>query len=196
MSLGQDSAEEDLFSWRQHVASYDRRMDTDAIRKPSSIHLGVDLPLRARFKTDARSRGMSVIELELDEISDVAALCNYLAAAFMFPHETTGLDAAIDLISDLEWFGSAGGYMVLARGLRDSSPIAGAFVSILPNIIDRWRGQAVPFVVAIDGRGLGLEAALRAANDAMERAGRLPWAQPGTCAVDVIVHSADEGAGG
>lgn len=171
-------------------------MNTDAIGEPFAIHLGVDAPLLARFKADARSRGMSVIELDLAGVSDAAALSDYLAAAFMFPHETTSLDAAIDLISDLEWFGNAGGYMVLTRGLRDSSPIADSFASLLPNIVDRWRSQAVPFVIAIHGRGDRLEAALLAANDAMERAGRLPWAQPGTGAVDVIVHPAGRGVGG
>lgn len=171
-------------------------MNADTIGEPFAIHLGVDACLLARFKADARSRGMSVIELDLAGVSDTATLSNYLASAFMFPHETTGLDAAIDLISDLEWFGNARGYVILARGLRDSSPIADSFSSLLPNIVDRWRSQAVPFVIVIEGRGDRLEAALVAANDAMARAGRLPWAQPGTGAVDVIVHPADNGVGG
>lgn len=170
-------------------------MNTDEIKEPFVIHLGVDASLLGRFKAEARSSGMSVIELDLTGVADAAALSKYLAGAFMFPHETTGLDAAVDLISDLEWFGNAGGYMVLARGLPNSSPIADSFASLLPNIVDRWRSQGVPFVIAIDGMGDRLEAALRAANDAMERAGRLPWAQPGTGAVDVIVHRADRGLG-
>ena len=78
----------------------------------------------------------------------------------------------------------------VARGLAGSSVVADAFVSLLPNIVDRWRSQAVPFVVAIDGSGERLRAALLAANREMERAGSLPWAQPGTGAVDVILHGA------
>jgi hypothetical protein len=157
-----------------------------------AIHLGGDDVLLARLAAEARSRGMRVIDLDLTGLADRAALVDYLAKTFKFPHETRGLDAAIDLISDLEWLGNTTGYLVLARGLTAASAVADSFVSILPNIIDRWRTQAVPFVVAVDGKGEQLQATLREENRKIERAGGLPWAQPGTGAVDVIVHGEEE----
>jgi hypothetical protein len=47
---------------------------------------------------------VSVVELDLAGIPDDEALADYLAATFEFPYPTKGLDAAIDLISDLEWW--------------------------------------------------------------------------------------------
>lgn len=160
--------------------------------RPFVIHLGMHSAALAALEHDARSRGMSVMRLSLAGLPDRAALVDHLSGVFMFPHEVGGLDAAVDLISDLEWFGNDDGYLVVARGLSGASAIGDAFVSMLPNIIDRWRSQAVPFVVALDAKGEQLAAALQAANLAMERAGELSWAQPGTGSVDVIVHEDEE----
>lgn len=162
------------------------------IRKSFTIHLGLDATRFSRLETDARSHGMHVIELNLESIHNGRELGEYLAGVFKFPHATSGLDAAVDMISDLEWIGCESGYLIIARGTREPSLAADSFVSILPNIVDRWRSQAVPFVVAIDGKGEQLQAALLAANREMERAGNLPWAQPGTGAVRVEVHGGDD----
>lgn len=167
-------------------------MSTVDMTRPFVIHVGMDSAALARLEDDARLRGMSVVRLALTGLPDRASLVDHLARAFMFPHEVGGLDAAVDLISDLEWFGNDDGYLVVARGLADSSAIGEAFVSMLPNIVDRWRSQAVPFVVALDDKGEQLQSALQAANRAMERAGELPWAQPGTGSVDVIVQGDEE----
>lgn len=159
---------------------------------PFAIHLGVGGPMLARMEGDARSRAMSVFRLELTDTPNRESLINYLARKFMFPHEVVSLDAAVDLMSDLEWFGNSNGYLVVAHGLTDDSEIGEAFVSMLPNIVDRWRSQGVPFVVAIDSKGSQLRAALDGANQEMARAGEFPWAQPGTGSVNVIVHDAEE----
>ena len=152
------------------------------------IHLGVEAVLLDRLRFTARARGMTVIELDMTRAADAISLSTYLARAFRFPHKVVGLDAAIDLISDLEWFGNDKGYLVVARGLPDSSPIAEMFASLLPNIVDRWRSQGVPFLGAIDGAGPRLVGAMRAANDELERASRLPWAQPGVGPVEFVLH--------
>jgi hypothetical protein len=135
---------------------------------------------------------MSVFELDLQGLPDRSALVDYLAKTFMFPHEIGGLDAAVDLISDLEWFGNVRGYLVVVRGVAGASAVGESFVSILPNIVDRWRSQRVPFVVAIDSQDERLQGILSAANREMERAGQLPWAQPGTGPAEVVVHGVDE----
>lgn len=163
-------------------------MNAADIARAFVIHLGMGPPEIAQLAGDARSRGMVVIELDLQGLPDRSALVDYLANAFMFPREIGGLDAAVDLISDLEWFGNARGYLVVARGVAGATVAGESFVSILPNIVDRWRSQTVPFVVAIDGEDGLLQSALLAANREMERAGKLPWAQPGTGPADLIIH--------
>jgi hypothetical protein len=162
------------------------------LSQPFVIRLGLGGAMLARMEGDARARGMSVFRLELTGVPNRESLIEYLGRQFMFPHDVVGLDAAVDLMSDLEWFGNSKGYLVVAHGLTDDSEVGEAFVSMLPNVIDRWRSQAVPFVVAIDSKGSRLQMALAAANQQMARAGQLPWAQPGTGSVDVIVHSVEE----
>ncbi|AMB42057.1 hypothetical protein IG195_08820 [Arthrobacter sp. TES] len=163
-------------------------MKIDDISKKYAVHLGVTGSLRDRLKADAHLHGMMVFELDLSGLSDETALCAYLEAKFRYPYRTVGLDAAIDLISDLEWFGNRKGYLVIVRGATETSPIAGDFISMFPNILDRWRTQDVPFVIVVEEKGERLLAALAGANEFMERAGRLPWAQPGIGPVDVVVH--------
>lgn len=163
-------------------------MRTEDIARSFVIHLGMNRDQLARLQGDARSRGMTVIELDLQGIPDRSALVDYLAKTFMFPHEVAGLDAAVDLISDLEWFGNARGYLVTVRGLVGTAAVGESFVSILPNVVDRWRSQQVPFVVAIEGQDDRLHSALLAANRDMERAGKLPWAQPGTGPAEVVLY--------
>ena len=148
---------------------------TDFTRNPYAIHVGADGDLLARFEAQARAADMSVIRLDLTAVSSRANLAEYLSEAFMFPHETRGLDAAVDLISDLEWWDTV-------------EP----FASILPNIIDRWRSQGQPFIVVIRGTPDLLSSALATANRKMDEAGSSPWAQPGTGAVEVVVHNKDE----
>jgi hypothetical protein len=156
--------------------------------RPFAIHLGLDEISLNPFALEAHSRGMSIFFLDFTGVRGIPALCGYLAQEFMFPHETSGLDSAVDLISDLVWFGNDNGYLIVACGLLQSSTTAQAFAGILPNIVDRWRAQGVPFVVAIQGRTKKLEKSLKAANAEMKRFGSLPWAPPGTGAVDIIHH--------
>lgn len=151
-----------------------------------AIHVGVTGDLLGTLETDARRTGMSVIRLDLSGVSDSASLADYLSKTFMFPYETRGLDAAVDLISDLDWFGSTAGYFIGVEGVDCTTSYVESFAGILPNIVDRWRSRGQPFVVAICGRCERLISALAVANRRMEEAGSLPWAQPGTGAVEVV----------
>lgn len=156
--------------------------------QPYAIHVGVSDDLLTRFETDARSAAMSVIALDLSEAFDSATLADYLSKVFMFPHETRGLDAAVDLISDLEWFGNTSGYLIVVNGLdRTGDEVVESFAGILPNIVDRWRSQGQAFIVAIRGSCERLTSTLAVANRQIEQAGSLPWAQPGTRAVEVVL---------
>lgn len=153
-----------------------------------AIHVGLTDHVLETVETECRAAGMSVIRLDLAGLSGATALAEYLATAFMFPHATRGLDAAVDLMSDLDWIGNSNGFLVVVDGLDDAPNIVEPLAGILPNIVDRWRSQAVPFVIAILTMSYELTSALAAANRAMDNAGRLPWAQPGTGSVDVIAH--------
>ncbi|MGM7774472.1 hypothetical protein ACSVHC_00360 [Arthrobacter sp. KNU-44] len=163
------------------------------LSQPFTIHLGVDEPLFERFEDDALLRGMMIFRLDLTGLPDRSALADYLAQEFMYPFKTAGLDAAVSLISDLEWFGNTNGYLVIARGLTNPSAVGDSFVSILPNITDRWRtGGAIPFVVAIDGKGDELQSSLQDANDRMDEFARLPWTRLGEGSVNVVIHEGRE----
>ena len=163
-------------------------MKIDEISKQFAVHLGVAESLLDHLKDDARLHRMMVFELDLSGLADVSALCQYLESEFMYPYRTVGLDAAIDLISDLEWFGSTQGYLVVVRGATDTSPMTSVFAPFLPPIIDMWRKQDIPFIIAIDEKGVQLEAALAVANAEMEEIGRRPGTQPGTGPVEVVIH--------
>jgi hypothetical protein len=159
------------------------------LSQPFAIHLGVDEPQFARFEDDALLRGMMIFRLDLTGLPDRSALADYLAQEFMYPFRTAGLDAAVSLISDLEWFGNTNGHLVIARGLATPSEVGDLFVSILPSITDRWRTQEIPFMVAIDGKGDRLRSSLQDANDRIEESASLPWAIPGyESAVNVVIH--------
>jgi hypothetical protein len=172
------------------------------LSQPFTIHLGVDEPLFARFEDDALLRGMMIFRLDLTGLPDKTALADYLAREFMYPFKTAGLDAAVSLISDLEWFGNTNGHLVIARGLANPSDVGDSFVSILPYITDRWRTQAIPFIVAIDGKDDRLRSSPQDANDRMDESARRPWALPGwlsphprasepSAAVNHLVHRSE-----
>jgi hypothetical protein len=164
-------------------------MSTIDLSQAFTIHLGVDEPQFARLEDGARLRGMMIFRLDLTGMPDKKALAEYLAREFMYPFETAGLDAAISLISDLEWFGNTNGHLVIARGLAHPSDVGDEFAAILPNITDRWRTQAIPFIVAIDGKGDRLRSSLQDANDSLVESASLPWALPGyEGPVNVVIH--------
>lgn len=169
-------------------ARYSRGVNAAMLPEPFSIHLGIDMSEMSHLEEAARSRGMSVFRLDFSGLEDRDALVDYLARVFMFPHRIVGLDAALDLVSDLGWFGNERGYLVSVEGCDRASVVVDLFASILPNIVDRWRAQDVPFVVVIDGKGHHLQTALLTANRKMDDAGSLPWARAGTARVGIVVH--------
>jgi hypothetical protein len=163
---------------------------------PFVVHLAGDGSVAVELERQARDDGASVIRLNLADAQDRAALGDLLARSFLFPHETSGLDAAVDLISDLEWLGNACGYLVITEMLGAPNEVVTAWAEILPAIIDRWRSQGRPFAaVLVDGEAVGIaRAALSQANRRLEHAGQLAWAQAGTGPVEILDHIADTDA--
>ncbi|WP_159705611.1 hypothetical protein [Arthrobacter sp. 18067] len=163
-------------------------MKIDEISNQFAVHLGVAAFMLDQLVTDARAHQMIVFELNLEGLPDVTALTQYLEAEFKYPYKTAGLNAAMDLISDLEWFENAHGFVVTAHGASEISPVAADFVRIFPIVLDRWRAHGIPFIVAIEEDGDHLLAALQEANDFLKGAGQLPQALPGVGPVAIVVH--------
>ncbi|MGO4434170.1 hypothetical protein AB4Y88_13015 [Paenarthrobacter sp. RAF9] len=163
-------------------------MKIDEISNQFVVHLGVASFMLDQLIADARVHQMVVFELNLEGLSDVTALTKYLEVEFKYPYKTAGLDAAMDLISDLEWFESTHGFVVTAHGASEDSPVAADFVSVFPIVLNRWRAHGIPSIVAVEEKGDHLLAALQEANGFLEQAGQLPQALPGVGPVDIVVH--------
>ena len=69
--------------------------------EPSVIHIRMEAgPFGSRSR-EARRAGMAVYVVDLSDVADETALTNYLSDMFGFPHFIRGLDAVLDLLSDL-----------------------------------------------------------------------------------------------
>lgn len=163
-------------------------MKIDEISNQFAVHLGVSAFMLDQLIADARAHQMIVFELNLEGLPDVTALTKYLEAEFKYPYKTAGLNAAMDLISDLEWFENTHGFVVIAHGASKTSPVAADFVRIFPTVLYRWRAHGTPFILAVEEKGDHLLAALQEANEFLEQAGQLPQALPGVGPVDIVVH--------
>jgi hypothetical protein len=166
------------------------------LAEPQAVHLVADESTSADLERQAREQGASVVRLSLAEARDRPGLSDLLARTFLFPHEARGLDAAVDLISDLEWLGNPEGYLVVTDMSEATEQVIAAWAEILPAIVDRWRSQRRPFVAVLIGgarAGVALHA-LSLANAQLQRAGQLAWAQPGTGPVAIIDHISATGS--
>lgn len=158
------------------------------LTEPFIIHLGVDEASIDRAQSEARSRGISVFSLDLTSIQDSDSLVDYMAREFRFPHEVTSVDAVLDLVSDLDWFGNDNGYLMIIHGMSKYLEISKDFVTVLPGIVDRWRSGTTPFIVIIDDKNPELQMALAIANQKLDKFGKLPRTRSDTGSVDVFVH--------
>lgn len=156
---------------------------------PYAIHIESPSDFARGSDELMRSVGLSVVHLNLQDVRDRDQLCDRLAETFMFPYASSGLDGAVDLISDLHWMASEHGYLLVVESADAPAHVVAELASVLPAIVDRWRAQGVPFVVVMRGwEQAGLQDALERANAALDDAGKLSWAQPGTGRVPVFDH--------
>lgn len=141
------------------------------------VLIGVDAPDVASTLTDQMR-----FRVSLDHVSDVDGLFQAVAMELVFPHDAWGLDALLDLMSDSDWFGSEAGYVVEFDGLdqlhRRNPELLARFVSLFPNLCDRWRSSGIPFRLVLRcqpaTRGAVREA-IDTANAEIEKAALLPW---------------------
>lgn len=142
------------------------------------IHVGMSAADASRMVDDHRSIGCGLIRLELDGVESKDGLVDRLASTFLFPHNVSGLDGAVDLMSDLAWFGNDVGYVVMVNGLAiPPLEVSRSLLAILPVVADRWRSQQAIFQVllpaapdrdqVINGLAFG--------NGLLAEAGQYPW---------------------
>lgn len=156
------------------------------------IHVGLTDVESHHLADHYRAAGCSVICLDLDGVTSIEELVDRISAAFLFPYRVSGLDAALDLMSDLEWFGNDVGYVVVLDGLGSiQGRVSGRLLKILPAVADRWRSQRRTFQVLVLDDGTSPEdtlAGLSAGNQLLAEAARHEWASD-TGPVPVIEHS-------
>ena len=80
--------------------------------EPYVIHIRMEAEPLARLQEEARRAGMAVYVVDLSSIVDEAEPTSYLSDMFGFPHFIRGLDAVLDLLSDLDWIGNINGVSV------------------------------------------------------------------------------------
>ena len=123
-----------------------------------------------------------VVELDVSTSRSVRDVVALLAENFLFPHDAAGLDAALDLMSDLDWLDHDTGYALYVRGLdrlaiTDESLLR-RLVGMLPQLCDRWRTRCVPFQVVLIASVATvsvLREVLELANREIEQAATKPW---------------------
>ena len=155
--------------------------------EPYVIHIRMEAEPLARLQEEARRAGMAVYVVDLSSIVDEAELTSYLSDMFGFPHLIRGLDAILDLLSDLDWIGNTNGYLMVVKGAVDSL-VRESFVWLLPSLLDRWRSREVPFVAAVEGGDETLASILYTENRKLEEFGRLRWGALDTGGVDIVIH--------
>ena len=155
--------------------------------EPYVIHIRMEAGPLARLQEEARRAGMAVYVVDLSNIADETALTSYLSDMFGFPHFIRGLDAVLDLLSDLDWIGNINGYLMVVKGAVDSS-VGESFVSLFPNLHDRWRSREVPFVTAIEGGDETLVSILYTENRKLEEDGKLRAGALDIGGVDIVIH--------
>jgi hypothetical protein len=152
---------------------------------PFTIHVDRSAEILAE---QTRASGGVVIRLSLAGLSPTDQLCDRMADVFEFPYPSSGLDGALDLVSDLEWLELGAGLLVVVDAREARPTVLADLAGILPGVVDRWRSGDLPFVVAFDGlddRSVVLES-LAAANAALDEAGSLPWARADVAAVPIV----------
>jgi hypothetical protein len=128
------------------------------------------------------SPGLMRFRVSFEGVCGVDDLVNAVATELFFPHEASGLDALLDLMSDLDWFGHDAGYVVEFVGLdqlqRGDPELLAQLLALLPNLCDRWRSRGIPFCVVLrckrSTRGV-IRDAIEAANASIEKAAKQPW---------------------
>lgn len=144
----------------------------------AAIHLGCDADVVAGLRAAATEHGVMVIPVDVGQVTDRASLLSVLGRDFQFPAET-GLDGAVDYMSDPWWYGNEHGYLVVVTGLAELMDAAPdtfeQFVDMLPSVVDRCRTAGLPYHVLIVGTGAVVDRAAQvvsAANESLTEAAR------------------------
>lgn len=151
---------------------------------PESVHVVASSPdLISEIANAAEVLRGRLYSISLADLSDETDLVHRFSRQLHFPYKVNGLDALLDMLADLSWLNNAGPYVLLAEE-ADSMVVANAsafeaFVSILPNLSDRWQSVGVPFhVVFAVSDGLTahtIERVVNRANARLQESADVPW---------------------
>lgn len=157
-----------------------------------SICFGMSAQQASIRSQAARLAGASILELNLAGVVDEPSLARFVSRQMLFPYETANLDVVIDLMADLDWFGSDTGYCLNVDGLYEiKQSVAATFVEIQPAIVDRWRSGGVGFVVQLVGSNPPdfVASALALTNQKLVESAALPWSRPGAGPVPIFDYA-------
>lgn len=118
-----------------------------------------------------------VLDADLGEVRDRGELFAVLARALAIPYPISGFDALLILLASVdEWMPCEGGYLVVVDGIDalryQAEETFTKFLSILPNVSDRWRTIGTPFSLVLSGSSPTLMRARRILDDGNDRLGR------------------------
>ena len=149
-----------------------------------AIHVGVPRAEVRRSIARAEARRFHVFRLEVEDMQSNDELDVYLSQTFHYPWRTRGLNAAVDMLSDLDWLGPANGYLFVSAGFG-SDEIATSLGWVVPSVVDRWRSGEAPCVFIFESRSDAFEKEAAQTNAHLEEASHLPWVAPGTGPVPI-----------
>lgn len=126
--------------------------------------------------------GAMWFRVHLGEARNVEEVARVIGEELLFPYDAANLDAALGMMSDLDWFGSEVGYILEFVGLdsllSEAPLLFTQFISMLPYLCDRWRSRRIPFYLVLQGQRATrqlLRSTIDAANAEIVEASRHPW---------------------
>jgi hypothetical protein len=146
------------------------------------------------------TEGAAVYELDLGQIADDEDFDRMVARVFAVPDRFAGIDAILDVLSDLEWLPSPTGYLLVLRNvpaLRARNPtLFGHVVRILPGLCDRWAnpwnkggGGWIPYRVVLEVDPPAGDQALALIEEEYREFRASPWMRAGEFVETPVLES-------
>ncbi|MGC4110879.1 MAG: hypothetical protein QM747_10740 [Nocardioides sp.] len=146
---------------------------------PHTIHVNED---PAGAITRARREGALFFHWPLEGIRNMRELGESAEVLFQVPYRSPSIDGLLDYASDLEWFESPHGVLIVLDAARARAKVALLAASTLPTLGDRWRAQGKPFEAYVTGVAdvPAMLDELELRNAHLDEFGRTSRAQPDT----------------
>lgn len=155
-----------------------------AVTGPETIHVIPSSTGRASAITKAaEALGGRSFAISLADLPEASDLVQRVGRELRFPYQVRGLDALLDLLADLSWLENTGPHVLLFEDanamVATNSAAFELFVSILPNLSDRWQSMGVPFhvvfAVSDEPTAAIIDRVVVRANARLQRSADFPW---------------------